>query len=482
MKKIPVPANEKDLRIISITNHFSLIYERFVLKWLLYYVEDKLDPDQFGGRKGHAVAHYLIEIQNAILYNQDLEKPFATLLTAIDIEKGFNKIEHNEVITRISDLGCPGWLLKIVSSYLRGRTLTIRWQSKQSRKLPLNSGSGQGTIIGLFLFCVTFNGAGPKPHTEPIGQIITEPRRTRKPIPTGKKKWVDDLSLYVPIKLPDMLIQDTREPEIGPVAYHNRTGHMLPECNNEMQYELDSLKQYCTDSKMSINQKKSRCMLFNRATSRDFMPELHLNPDSNLEVVEEMKLVGYQLRTDLRTISNTNYIVRRAWKRMWVVRRLKSMGASEADLLKVLRAQVLSVLQFATPAWSTLLTVLESAKIESVLKTGLYLVYGDRFQSFNWALKEAQMCSLEDQRSKMFKNFTKHCLSHNKFRNWFMRTEEDDMQGVSTRQKKPTYKPVHTRTRAYARSAIPQMVSIANSLHQQNRTQIVLNSGQIIVI
>ncbi len=65
---------------------------------------------------------------------------------------------------------------------------------------------------------------------------------------------------------------------------------------------------------------------------------------------------------------------------MWVVRRLKSMGASETDLLKVLRAQVLSVLQFATPAWSTLLTVLESARIESVLKTGLFLVYGDRHQ------------------------------------------------------------------------------------------------------
>ena len=158
-------------------------------------------------------------------------------------------------------------------------------------------------------------------------------------------------------------------------------------------------------------------MLFNRATKHDFKPELQLNPDTNLEVVEEMKLVGYQLRTDLKTISNTNYIVRRAWKRMWVVRRLKSMGASEADLLKVLRAQVLSVLQFATPAWSTLLTKLESARIESVLKTGLYLVYGDRFQSFNWALKEAQMCSLEDQRLKMLKNFTRHCLSNNKFRN-----------------------------------------------------------------
>ena len=84
LKKVPVPANEESLRIIAITNQFSLIYERFVLKWV-HYIQDKLEPDHFGGQKGHSVAHYLIEVQNAILYNQDLDKPYATLLTAIDI-------------------------------------------------------------------------------------------------------------------------------------------------------------------------------------------------------------------------------------------------------------------------------------------------------------------------------------------------------------------------------------------------------------
>ena len=85
-----------------------------------------------------------------------------------------------------------------------------------------------------------------------------------------------------------------------------------------------------------------------------------------------MKLVGYQLRTDLRSIPNTNYIVTRAWKIMWIVRRQKALGASEQDLVKVFRAQVLSVLQFASPAWSTLITAHESARIESVLKLACF--------------------------------------------------------------------------------------------------------------
>ena len=45
--------------------------ERFVIDWLIYYIGDQLDRDQFGGQKGHSIAHYRIEIINFVSYNQD---------------------------------------------------------------------------------------------------------------------------------------------------------------------------------------------------------------------------------------------------------------------------------------------------------------------------------------------------------------------------------------------------------------------------
>ena len=247
-----------------------------------------------------------------------------------------------------------------------------------------------------------------------------------------------------------------------------------------MQSILDSLSDYCRLSKLKINQEKSKAMLFNRAKKHDFSPKLSLIPGQDLEVVEELKLVGYQLRSDMRTISNTEYIVKRAWKRMWVVRRLKALGASEQELLKVLRAQVLSVLQFATPAWSTLITGQESNRIESVLRTGLYLVYGERFVSFSWALREAKISSMKEQRRKMFEKFTIDCISSTKFRKWFVRTEGNT--GPVTRKQKPYFKPVPGRTQGFLRSAIPQMVKLANSPEfLASKKKIVLNSGQIVV-
>ena len=59
---------------------------------------------------------------------------------------------------------------------------------------------------------------------------------------------------------------------------------------------------------------------------------------------------------------------------MWVIGRLKALGASEQELLSVLRAHVLSVLQFSTLAWSTLLKVQESNQIESVFPNWAILV------------------------------------------------------------------------------------------------------------
>ena len=75
LKKVVNPTNEGFLRIISKPHHLSVTYEKLVLKWLLEYIGDKLDTDQFGGVKGHSVPHYVIEIINSILFNQDLDKP-----------------------------------------------------------------------------------------------------------------------------------------------------------------------------------------------------------------------------------------------------------------------------------------------------------------------------------------------------------------------------------------------------------------------
>ena len=77
--KIPNPESEDDLRPISLTAFFSKVLEQFIVMWLLDVIGEKLDFRQYGGTKGNSVAHYLIELINFILYNQDSREPRTVL-------------------------------------------------------------------------------------------------------------------------------------------------------------------------------------------------------------------------------------------------------------------------------------------------------------------------------------------------------------------------------------------------------------------
>ena len=82
------------------------------------------------------------------------------------------------------------------------------------------------------MFSITFNGAGPRPIKEGLGKTITEVRRRRRPTKEGKKKWVDDLTLTVPVRLQDSLVPDTRPDIARPVPYHSRTLGQATHCQN----------------------------------------------------------------------------------------------------------------------------------------------------------------------------------------------------------------------------------------------------------
>ena len=152
MKKVSNPTSEDQLRIISLTSYLSKVFEQYVVEWLLEYVGDKMDWGQYGGEKGSSISHYLIEFVNFILYNQDMKIPHAVLAVMIDFSKAFNRLSHNTIITILSRMGVPGWLLRIVMGFLTEREMIVRYQGRTSDRKMLPGGSPQGTRLGLFLF------------------------------------------------------------------------------------------------------------------------------------------------------------------------------------------------------------------------------------------------------------------------------------------------------------------------------------------
>ena len=85
---------------------------------------------------------------------------------------------------------------------------------------------------------------------------------------------------------------------------------------------------------MKLNLKKTKLMLVNPCKVRDFMPEFHVG-QARIDLVEETKLLGVIIRSDLSWASNTEYITKRANSKLWCLRRLKVYGADQDDLMDV---------------------------------------------------------------------------------------------------------------------------------------------------
>ena len=101
--------------------------EQFVVTWLLEIIGDKMDFRQYGGVKGNSICHYLIELINFILHQQESEST-AVLACLVDFAKAFNRQDHTILITKLSDMGVPGWLLRLVIAFLKDRKMKVKYK------------------------------------------------------------------------------------------------------------------------------------------------------------------------------------------------------------------------------------------------------------------------------------------------------------------------------------------------------------------
>ena len=455
LQKSPNPISEDDLRIISLTAFFSKVMEKFVVEWLMEYIGDRLDPKQFGGLKGNSISHYMIELLNFILYNQDYDLPIAVLMCAVDFSKAFNRQNHNILITTLSDMGVPGWLLNIVMGFLSERSMTVKYNGEVSDAKSLPGGGPQGTLLGLLLFLVLINFCGyeAKPR---LGETITNPKKKFSPA-TFHSKFVDDLTIAEALNIKESVIPN-RDREL-PDRYHARLGQQLDPSKSKTYEQIDKIQAYATEMEMQLNFSKTKFMLFNPTLNYDFVPTLETQ-GGGIDTLEEMKLLGLVIRNDLSWKSNTEDMTKRAYNRLWMLKRLKLNGANLEDLTDVYVKQVRSVLEFGAPVWNSNIKKEEVVDIERVQKCFLHLALGSGYTSYHEALQTAHLETLEDRRTGICTKFALKASKHPKHKDWFVPT---DPSRPDTRQQKQQFKPPLCRLKRFQKSPIPYLTNLLNT-------------------
>ena len=155
-------------------------------------------------------------------------------------------------------------------------------------------------------------------------------------------------------------------------------------------------------------------MLFNETRNFDFLPDVNVG-GFKLETVEEMKLLGLVVRSDLKWTSNTEAITSKGYKKLWMLRRLKTLGANQEDLLNVYTKQIRPTLEFAAPVWHPALTSKEDEDIKRIQKTVAKLIFQEKYRGYQNALESLKLCSLDMRRAILCTNFALKAEKSEKF-------------------------------------------------------------------
>ena len=267
-------------------------------------------------------------------------------------------------------MGVPSWLLKLVIAFLEERSMRVRYKGEMTEPKLLPGGGPQGALLGLLLFLVLINDVGFSDQENNLGDVVTCKRRIKE-FNQIHLKYVDDLTVAEAVKMKTVPLEERTLPD----NYHDRTGHTLQPEDSKVYDQLVRTDSYARENGMKLNFKKTKLILFNPGSSRDFMPKFTVS-ENFIEMVEEVKLLGVMVRSDLSWSSNTNYIVKRANSKLWILRRLKKLGADEEDLKEIYIKQIRSILEFAVPVWHSSLTGLDRLEIERVQKSAMHVILG----------------------------------------------------------------------------------------------------------
>ena len=307
--------------------------------------------------------------------------------------------------------------------------MQVNYKGELSSIKSLPGGGPQGTILALLLFIVLINDFGFEGQQNNVGDVVTN-KRNIKLMNKIHLKYVDDFTLAEAINLPEKLIKVPDRPR--PDNFNERTGHALPLESSNVYKQMLKINEYARQNDMKLNFKKTKVMTFNPCTSIDFMPKMTFE-ENELELVSQIKLLGITLGSNLKWTTNTENMIVKSSKKLWMLRRLKKLGAKVIDLVEVYTKQIRCILEFAAPAWQGSITQAERVALERVQKCACHIILGDQYLSYKNALRALGLETLESRRKKLSLKFALKASKHSKFKSWFKANENNNL---NTRQVK----------------------------------------------
>ena len=314
-----------DIRPISLLALPSKIFEKFVYNSLRDNFNANFGPTQFGFRPKSSTTHALISLHDFATRSLDRPDVNGIQLISYDFSKAFDKAAHSVILNNLTICQFPRDFVSWVNSYLCDRTQSVRIGAVTSTARPVTSGVPQGSVLGPAFFSImisSFSCLSSEAHCI---------------------KFADDITILFP------LFRDSLN-------------------NNYIGDEHIHFKEWSKTKKLFINDTKCKSLLINpsKITNHFFI--------NDIPFVNEIKLLGVILNSQLNFNSHISYIVSRCSCKLFALR-IVSRFLSTHHCINIYQGLIRSVLEYCSPVFVGL-GANNSQKLENIQSRAHRIICG----------------------------------------------------------------------------------------------------------
>ena len=414
---VPVPKQSPlsldKLRPISLTSIFAKVAEGFVAGWVIDDIGDSIDMRQFGNVSGVSTNHYLVNLMHYLFSGAEVSHNVGTVVLT-DFSKAFDLVDHTILIDKIIRMGVRRNIVPWICDFLHNRKQCVRFNNTLSEDLQLTAGVPQGTKLGPIGFQILINDAAANAESE-------------------YWKYVDDLTFA-----------------------ENNTGTM----QGHLQDDLHEFSKWSSSNGLNLNAKKCQALEINFSRASPHHADLKIGSDK-LEYVDQAKILGLWLQNDLKWQTQVDVMLKKAYKRLFMLRALKRFGFDQDELTVVYKSYVRPVIEYADVVWHSGLTHKQACDLERIQRRACRTILGSQFTTYTESIKQCNLERLSERRVDHCLKFAKG-LVDNPRTSHLLPPTRISTHGRNLRNANKFSQP-KIKTNRFKQSPIPYFVSLLNN-------------------
>ena len=118
--------------------------------------------------------------------------------------------------------------------------------------------------------------------------------------------------------------------------------------------------------------------MFNKSRTVDAAPKNFKIDNKSLEYTENFKILGLTMNSNLKWYDHITAMVKKAYKKIWMLVRMKLNQVPTKDLLLMYKLKIRNTLEQLLTVYAGTITVEQSARLETVQKKCLTCIFGRR--------------------------------------------------------------------------------------------------------